>query len=106
MPNDRNTSGLGRFFLKLSIILLTFLCLGSPSAKADNRIVTVGVYENAPKVFTSESGKPTGIFIDIIEHIAKIGNLLWHCQTGIQYIQKPFTVKGLLEKCHQVLHNE
>ncbi|MBI5847946.1 MAG: transporter substrate-binding domain-containing protein [Nitrospirae bacterium] len=31
----------------------------------------VGVYENAPKVFTSESGKPSGIFIDIIESIAK-----------------------------------
>ena len=23
-----------------------------------------------------------------------------------QFIQKPFTVKGLLEKCHHVLHNE
>ena len=34
--------------------------------------MTVGVYENAPKVFTSESGKPAGIFIDIIEYIAKI----------------------------------
>ena len=31
----------------------------------------MGVYENAPKVFTTESGKPAGIFIDIIEHIAK-----------------------------------
>ena len=31
----------------------------------------VGVYEDAPKVFISESGKPSGIFIDIIEHIAK-----------------------------------
>jgi PAS domain S-box-containing protein len=27
-------------------------------------------------------------------------------QEGIQYIQKPFTIKGLLEKCHQVLHGE
>jgi two-component system, cell cycle sensor histidine kinase and response regulator CckA len=25
---------------------------------------------------------------------------------GIQIIQKPFTVNGLLEKCHQVLHNK
>ncbi|MDO9263717.1 MAG: response regulator [Desulfosalsimonadaceae bacterium] len=25
---------------------------------------------------------------------------------GIQYIQKPFTINGLLEKCHQVLHGE
>ncbi|WP_237754285.1 ATP-binding protein [Geobacter sp. OR-1] len=34
--------------------------------------MTVGVYENAPKIFTSDSGKPSGIFIEIIEHIAKI----------------------------------
>lgn len=34
-------------------------------------MVTIGVYENAPKIFISESGKPAGIFIDIIEHIAK-----------------------------------
>ncbi|MCX5883183.1 MAG: ATP-binding protein [Deltaproteobacteria bacterium] len=34
--------------------------------------MTVGVYENAPKVFTAESGQPAGIFIDIIEHIAKV----------------------------------
>jgi signal transduction histidine kinase len=33
--------------------------------------VTVGVYENAPKIFTAESGQPAGIFIDIIEDIAK-----------------------------------
>ena len=25
---------------------------------------------------------------------------------GIVYIQKPFTAKGLLEKCYQVLHDE
>ncbi len=57
--------------LRLFMILLFFLCLGVPSALADHRIVTVGVYENAPKVFTSEEGQPSGIFIDIIEYIAK-----------------------------------
>ncbi|HPJ69068.1 MAG TPA: ATP-binding protein, partial [Desulfobacteraceae bacterium] len=31
----------------------------------------IGVYENAPKIFISESGKPAGIFIDIIENIAE-----------------------------------
>ena len=71
MINDSNTACHGRFFLSLSIVLLTLLYLGIPSARADDRIVTVGVYENAPKIFISESGKPSGIFIDIIEHIAK-----------------------------------
>jgi PAS domain S-box-containing protein len=53
------------------VILLFFLCPGVPFVQADNRTVTVGVYENAPKVFTSEDGRPSGIFIDIIEFIAK-----------------------------------
>jgi PAS domain S-box-containing protein len=53
------------------LALLTFSCFGAPSACADARTVKVGVYEDAPKVFTSESGKPSGIFIDIIEQIAQ-----------------------------------
>ncbi|NJD90951.1 MAG: transporter substrate-binding domain-containing protein, partial [Geobacter sp.] len=54
-----------------------FFLLGCPylgsahATAADNRLVTVGVYENAPKIFTDASGKPAGIFIDIIEQIAK-----------------------------------
>ena len=60
-------------FLRLfiTLILFLFLCLIIPFAHADNRIVTVGVYENEPKVFTSADGRPSGIFIDIIENIAK-----------------------------------
>ena len=58
-------------YLTLSV-LLTFSCFEAPPASADARTVRVGVYEDAPKVFTSESGKPSGIFIEIIEHIAKI----------------------------------
>lgn len=38
---------------------------------ADDRTLRIGVYENAPKIFISESGKPAGIFIDIIENIAE-----------------------------------
>jgi PAS domain S-box-containing protein len=60
----------GHLFLGVFILLLSFL-MGTPSARADDRVVKVGVYENAPKVFTSGSGKPSGIFIDIIEYIAK-----------------------------------
>lgn len=71
MITNSNTAWLGYSFALL-IVLLTFSCLETPSARADVRTVTVGVYENAPKVFTSESGKPSGLFIDIIEHIAKI----------------------------------
>lgn len=71
MMTNIYTACLGYFFT-LFVALLTFSCLETPYARAAVRTVTVGVYENAPKVFTSESGKPSGIFIDIIEHIAKI----------------------------------
>ncbi len=68
----KNRADLSRIFVALVIAVLTFFCLGTSSARAQVRTVTVGVYENAPKVFTAESGKPVGIFIDLIEEIAKI----------------------------------
>lgn len=55
----------------LFVMLLIVQCIAISSAGADAKLVTVGVYENPPKVFTDESGKPSGIFIDIIEHIAE-----------------------------------
>lgn len=58
----------------LQWLLIPLILLGSmflhPLA-AEDLIVRVGVYENSPKVFTDPSGKPAGIFIDIIEYIAR-----------------------------------
>lgn len=68
----RSTIRLVNSILMLTIALVTLLCFETPVARAEVRTVTVGVYENAPKVFTSESDQPAGIFIDIIEHIAKV----------------------------------
>lgn len=56
------------FFL---LFLMSFFCFDTSPAYAVARTVKVGIYENAPKVFTSETGKPSGIFIEIIEHIAR-----------------------------------
>ena len=70
MTNNRIAACRRRFFLGLAVILLACPSLTIPYAKAAERIVKVGVYENAPKIFTDESGHPAGIFIDIIEHIA------------------------------------
>ena len=70
MTTSKNRAPLAHLFT-LFTLLLAFSCVEPISAEADARTVTVGVYENAPKVFTSESGKPSGIFIDIIENIAK-----------------------------------
>ncbi len=71
MINDKSKVWHGRPLLGLLLVLLTISFSGMPFASAENRIVRVGVYENAPKIFISESGEPAGIFIDIIEYIAK-----------------------------------
>lgn len=60
-----------RFLLSgLSLLILAAPPSGGAFAYAGERVVRVGVYDNAPKLFVSETGKPAGIFIDIIEHIA------------------------------------
>lgn len=59
-----------KYFQQVLFLILA-LIMSVPSVQADARIVRVGVYENAPKVFTNESGTPSGIFIDIIKHIAE-----------------------------------
>ena len=67
----------------LFCLIHEFLLLSNMlSAAAKERLVTVGLYENKPKIFTSESGKPSGIFIDIIEHIAKSEDWTLHYVPG------------------------
>lgn len=53
---------------------------GSPQMEAadssvgdhGSRTVRVGIYQNAPKVFSDQSGHPAGIFVDLIEEIARL----------------------------------
>ncbi len=54
----------------LLVLTIAFFLTATP-AGAEDRVIRVGVYDNAPKIFVSGSGKPEGIFIDIIEYIAK-----------------------------------
>jgi PAS domain S-box-containing protein len=66
----RKTNPFGRGALCAAALLLG-LCGGGPQpASAESRVVTVGVYENAPKIFMDGPGTPAGIFIEILEHIA------------------------------------
>lgn len=52
------------------VLLIIFLSIGDYRANADSNDVIVGVYDNSPKVFIDDTGKPAGIFIDILEYIA------------------------------------
>ncbi len=50
--------------------VIFFLLLIFNPFHAFAREVRVGIYENYPKVFTTDSGEPSGIFVDILESIA------------------------------------
>ncbi len=55
-----------------SLLILLFLFLASPQLiRAEKHLLTVGAYENAPKVFQDEQGAATGFWPDLIGHIAK-----------------------------------
>jgi len=57
------------YFLLIFIFFIN--CFPVVFAAPDAMIVKVGTYENEPKIFTSPEGRPSGMFIDIIEYIAK-----------------------------------
>ncbi|MDA8134689.1 MAG: ATP-binding protein [Desulfobacteraceae bacterium] len=69
-PNRRSFHGY--FFLMTVVCILVLAFLPGLSATAGEPVVRVGVYENSPKIFTSEQGEPAGIFIDIIQGIAEL----------------------------------
>ncbi len=55
-------------------LVLTALCLVlamAGSGGAAERGVRVGIYDNPPKVFIDESGRPAGIFVDILSEVAR-----------------------------------
>ncbi len=55
----------------LIYILAVLLFFATATSFASDREVSVGIYENQPKVFTEADGTPAGIFIDIIEEISR-----------------------------------
>jgi len=62
---------MGRFRQAAWLVLVSLLgvALAAPPAQGGQR-VRVGVYQNSPKVAVSESGRPEGIFVDLIEAVA------------------------------------
>ncbi len=75
MQNRSPRSSCNPFLTCLLILLISFSALfpGSVSG-ADARVVRVGFYENPPKLSLGRGNKPSGIFPDIIEEIAKEEN--------------------------------
>jgi two-component system sensor histidine kinase/response regulator len=55
--------------LILAGVVLAAACGGDDPA--GRRTVNIGLYENAPKVYTTGDGKPAGLFVELIEAVAK-----------------------------------
>lgn len=77
------------------VTIFTVFFLSSTNSLSQNQLdgesITVGVYENPPKIFTNNDGQPDGIFIDIIQQISRQENL------KIEYVSQswPQLLKGL-----------
>jgi signal transduction histidine kinase len=52
-------------------VLLVPLAGASHGSGGGNRVVRVGVYQNKPKVFMDETGRASGLFIELIEKVAE-----------------------------------
>lgn len=53
------------------VTILILVILAAPNLSfAKKTTLKVGVYDNAPKVFVADDGKPSGIFVDILNEIA------------------------------------
>ncbi|MGI0498624.1 EAL domain-containing protein [Limnospira platensis CENA597] len=68
------------FVAAFSSCLIISMYLGVDAAPVQGTvdIVRVGVYENKPKVFIDENGKPTGFWVDILKPMARREN--WQLQ--------------------------
>ena len=58
-----------RKFLSWAMLVLVIHC---GAGRADERVLTVGIYDNPPQVFQDVDGTPRGIYVDLIRQIAAL----------------------------------
>lgn len=68
-PDFRRSSGFSSLRPSLHRVLAYILFMMVISHMG-GRVVKVGIYMNPPKVYWEEGGEPSGIFVDILDHIA------------------------------------
>ena len=61
--------------LRFVAILATLIVLATVAwqwaANTERRVITVGFYENAPKIYTDANGHPAGLFVELLNEIAR-----------------------------------
>lgn len=68
-----NTLSFVRHKITTAFILLSvsFFVIAEQTFAQPDSIITVGIYQNPPKVFIDENGNAAGIFIELLEEIAR-----------------------------------
>lgn len=56
--------------LGLALLVLAGRQLIELGGSASGRTITVGLYDNPPKIYTDSNGKPAGLFVDLLQPIA------------------------------------
>ncbi len=64
----------GKEFL-LKMISVLFLIIVNSEFLFGSGSLKVGIYENDPKVFLDKNGNPSGIFINVLDEIAKVNSI-------------------------------
>ncbi len=53
------------------IAIVLVLATGCGRDAAEGRLVTVGLYQNPPKVYSDSDGRPAGLFVELLEAVAR-----------------------------------
>lgn len=56
------------------ILIAGLLLLNIQLINASDSLITVGIYQNPPKLYWDENRKPAGIFVELLEEIARLEN--------------------------------
>ena len=82
----------------LTLIVVFFACnlLAMSQNEINSRVLKVGVYDNPPKIFINNHGKPDGIFIDIINSISRSEKL------QVEYIEGSWSALYSMLENHEI----
>lgn len=82
-----------RLLLRLRLLVIALACCVAPAWGAPGETIRVGLYQAPPNMFTDESGRPAGLYVDILNHVAERES--WH----LEYVPGSWAeLLGWLEK--------
>jgi hypothetical protein len=55
----------------LMVLASLFYTPSLPAASSGKTPVRVGIYQNAPKIYRNEDGVPQGLFVELVQEIAR-----------------------------------